>query len=72
MYHDNSRVRPYHMVYVLRVLTCRLDLDVSFGEKTAVYIKMDVHDQLLLSEGVCHQLGIITYHQNIQRWQGQC
>ena len=34
----------------------RMDLDISFGDKTmrtAVYIKMDAHDQLLLSEGVC-------------------
>ena len=33
----------------------RMDLDISFGEKTlqtAVYIKMDAHDQLLLSKGV--------------------
>ena len=34
----------------------RMDLGVSFGNKTmktAIYIKMDAHDQLLLSEGVC-------------------
>ena len=33
----------------------RMDLDITFGEKTMrtpVYIKMDAHDQLLLSEGV--------------------
>lgn len=39
-----------------------LHLDISFGEKTmqtCVYVKMDAHDQLLLSEGVCRQLGII-------------
>ena len=29
--------------------------------RTPVYIKMDASDPLLLSEGVCHQLGIITY-----------
>ena len=42
-----------------------IELDVSFGErtmKTSVYIKMDAYDQLLLSEGVCRQLGIISYH----------
>ena len=38
--------------------------------RTAVYIKMDAHDQLLLSEGVCHQLGIVTYHPDVQRWRG--
>ena len=33
-----------------------LDLDISFGEntmRTPVYVKVDVHDQLLLSEGIC-------------------
>jgi len=43
----------------------RLDLDVSFVEKamqTTIYVKMDTHDDLLLSEGDCRQLGIVTYH----------
>lgn len=46
-----------------------LQLDISFGEKTmqtCVYVKMDAHDQLLLSEGVCSQLGILTYHPDIK------
>ena len=46
-----------------------IDLDVSFNErtmKTTVYLKMDAQDQLLLSEGVCRQLGIITYHPSIE------
>ena len=30
--------------------------------KTPVYIKMDAKEQLLLSEGVCRQLGVVTYH----------
>lgn len=30
--------------------------------RTPVYVKMDAKDQLLLSEGVCNQLRIITYH----------
>ena len=29
---------------------------------TPVYVKMDTKDQLLLSEGVCNQLRIITYY----------
>ena len=33
--------------------------------KTSVYIKMDAYDQLLLSEGVCRQLGIISYHSDV-------
>jgi len=38
----------------------RMDLQVAFDGKvlvTPIYIKMDAHDQLLLSEGVCSQLG---------------
>ena len=52
----------------------RMDLDVSFGEKTLctpVYIKMDAADQLLLSEGVCRQLGIISYHPEVESWRGK-
>ena len=47
----------------------RMDLDITFDGKTmrtAVYIKMDSRDPLLLSEGVCHQLGIISYHQDVE------
>ena len=41
----------------------RMDLSIEFNGTTMttpVYIKMDAHDQLLLSEGVCRQLGIVT------------
>jgi len=51
----------------------RMALDLSFGEKTMttpIYLKMDAHDQLLLSEGVCRQLGIISYHPNVKIWRG--
>ena len=51
----------------------RLDLDIGFGEhtlRTPVYVKMDAHDQLLLSEGVCRQLGIVSYHPSVERWRG--
>ena len=34
--------------------------------RTLVYIKMDVHDPLLLSEGVCRQLGLISYHSEVR------
>ena len=47
-----------------------LDLDINFNDKTmntAVYLKMDAHDDLLLSEGVCRHLGIVTYHPNACR-----
>ena len=50
-----------------------MDLDVSFGDKamhTTVYVKMDAHVQLLLSEGVCRQLGILSYHPEVEKWRG--
>lgn len=33
--------------------------------KTTVYIKLDASEPLLLSEGVCRQLGIVTYHPDV-------
>ena len=50
----------------------RMDLEITFDQKvlcTPIYIKMDAHDQLLLAEGVCSQLGIVEYHQNV--WPGK-
>ena len=47
----------------------RLDLDINFGDKTIntpIYVKMDAYDDLLLSEGVCRHLGIVTYHPSIK------
>ena len=35
---------------------------------TPIYIKMDAPDQLLLSEGVCRQLGIVGYHESVGPW----
>lgn len=52
----------------------RMDLEIAFDEKvmvTPVYIKMDAHDQLLLSEGVCRQLGILQYHPQVEDWRGK-
>ena len=45
-----------------------MELDITFEGTTlttTVYIKMDAFDQLLLSEGVCRQLGIVTYHPSL-------
>ena len=45
-----------------------MDMDITFEGKnlaTTVYIKMNAIDQLLLSEGVCRQLGIVTYHPSV-------
>jgi len=39
-------------------------MEIQFKDKvikTPVYIKMDAHDQLLLSEGLCRQLEIVSY-----------
>ena len=47
----------------------KLELDITFQGQTMctpVYLKMDAHDSLLLSEGVCCQLGIITYHPSLE------
>ena len=59
--HNYDR-RPFH-------LDGRVNLDVEFLDKTMttpVCVKMDAHEQLLLSEGVCWQLGIISYHPEVQ------
>ena len=45
-----------------------MEIDITFQEKTistTVYIKMDAVDQLQLSDGVCWQLGIVTYHPSV-------
>ena len=31
---------------------------------------MDAREQLLLSEGVCRQLGLVMYHLDVQVWCG--
>ena len=47
----------------------KIDIDIEFQGKTMktpVYIKMDAPESLLLSEGVCRQLDIITYHTEVR------
>ena len=42
-----------------------MSLRISFQDRemvTPVYIKMDSEEPLLLAEGVCRQLQIVTYH----------
>ena len=34
-----------------------------------MYVKMEASEQLLLSEGACHQLDIVTYHPEVQQWR---
>jgi len=51
----------------------RMDLDVVFQDKamrTPIFIKMDEYDQLLLSEGACQQLCILSYHEKVEQWRG--
>ena len=46
----------------------RVDLDISFNGITMctpIYIKVEAADKLLLGEGVCRQLKIITYHPSL-------
>ena len=52
----------------------RIDLDLTFDDvtmNTPVYIKMDSPEPLLLAEGVCRQLKIITYHPDVLAEQRQ-
>ena len=47
----------------------KMDLDILFNEKmihVPVYVKLDAKDYSLLSQGVCRQLGILTYHPAVQ------
>ena len=51
----------------------RMDLDITFEGRAMcmpVYIKMDAVDQLLLPEGVCRQLGMVTFHPKLEQWRG--
>ena len=47
----------------------QLNMKISFGEKVinaTVYIKLIAPDWLLLSEEVCHMLGIVSYHPSVK------
>ena len=47
----------------------QLDLHISFSKRviyTTVYVKLVALDQLLLTEAVCCQLGIVSYHPSVQ------
>ena len=51
-----------------------MSMDITFNDvtlTTPVYIKLDSKDQLLLSEGVCRQLGIVQYHPKVKVWQSK-
>ena len=43
----------------------QMDVTISFEShniKTIIYVKLQAPDQLLLSESVCRELGIVKYH----------
>ena len=45
-----------------------MEMNLTFQDttlSTTVYVKMDAIDQLLLSEGVCRQQGIVWYHPSV-------
>ena len=59
----NYDLKPFHVDGMIEV-------DIEFQErtmKTPVYVKMDAPEELLLSEGVCRQLNIISYHPEVQK-----
>ena len=46
-----------------------IEINIGFQEKAMtnpIYMKMDAPEKLLLSEGVCWQLSIISYHPEVQ------
>ena len=46
----------------------KLKSEISFQDRvmtTDIYVKMDASESLLLSEGVCRQLGIVEYHPDV-------
>ena len=57
---------PYMYDHQPFTLHGKLDLNISFDDVSMhTTVKMDARDPLLLSEGVCHQLGIISYHPSV-------
>ena len=46
-----------------------IEIDIEFQGKAMtmpIYVKMDAQEELLLPEGVCQQLSIISYHPKVQ------
>ena len=51
----------------------KMDMEIELNDKVmkiTMYIKMDAHDQLLLSDGVYRQLGIVSSDRAVQVWKG--
>ena len=52
---------------VIKLNGC-IALDIMFRGKTIktmIYVKMDASERLLLGEGMCRQLRIVTYHGSV-------
>ena len=50
-------------------LNGQIDWHISFGKRricTTVYVKLVAPEQLLLSESICCELGIVSYHPSVQ------
>ena len=48
-------------------------MEIKFKDrvvKTPVYVTMDAQDQLLLSEGLCRQLEIVSNDSAVEIWRG--
>ena len=69
MWYGHGRTCPIGCYEPDFKLDGKMKLDITFDGKTMctpVYIKIDAQEQLLLSEGVCRQLGIICYHPDVK------
>jgi len=67
-----ANMTPYNYDKKPFRLDGKLELDVSFQDRTIttdMHVKMDTSEPLLLSEGVCRQLGIVTYHPEVDASQ---
>ena len=76
---EESRLQPADLkacTYDQKPITLdgQMDLHISFSERvicTTVYVKLVAPDKLLLSEAVCCQLGIVSYHPSVQSVLGR-
>jgi len=77
---DASMIRPANQgacAYDQRPIPLdgEIEVNIGFGEKTFCItrssrcIKFVAPDKLLLSEVVCHKLGVVTYHLEVQAVQ---
>jgi len=60
---------PYTYDHKPFKLDGKFELDITFQGQTIltpVYLKMDARESLLLSEGVCCQLGMVSYHPSVK------